>query len=316
MKQAPCGARTLLPAILVIVFFSWLLRPPACIASPPIRIAIQQTTASDYQATLAFFDCPLHKVKTVPPGRFNRPTVDLIIIAKALHLGGLHAPLELVPVCNARRETEEVALGNVVMAGQQLDLTLLRHPDYAEAFYVSAPITRTGEFHKVFYCLDTNKALLDTNSAAELNSKGIGAIGLHWENDACVLSDMGINNVIRVPTFPSLIKMIGVGRADWIPLEVSPNPDMSMFLYGHRLVPIPGIKFSLIDSRHFLVSRTHPDGKRVFNALQKGLAKLRKQGFIRNALIASGFFSNKINDWTLLNAADVERAKAFRPSQK
>jgi hypothetical protein len=284
--------------------------PEAKGADTPIRISIQQSTLDNHEQLLAFFERPLHEIDVIPPGRFSRPDADIIIIAKALHTGGLRGPLEFIPACNARRETEEVALGNTVIAAQQFDRSVLNHPHYAEAFHISAPITRIGEFQKGFYCLDTNQKVLDIKSAEELNRKSKGAIGLHWENDAQILQSMGIDKVIKVPTFSSIIKMIAAGRADWIPLELSSSEDLSMTLYGHRLVPIPGIKFSLIESRHFLVSRIHPDGERVFNALQKGLAELRKQGFIRNTLTATGFFSGKTDDWTLLNEAAVKRAKA------
>ena len=310
MNKSSLRAKAL-TAVIGILFLPFVLvLSEAKGAESSIRISIQQSTLDSYEQLLAFFDCPLHEIDVIPPGRFSRPDADIIIIAKALHLGGLQAPLEFVPACNARRETEEVALGNTVMAGQQFDDSVRDHPGYAKAFYFSAPITRIGEFQKGFYCLDTNQRVLGIKSAEELNQKSKGAIGLHWENDARTLRSMGIDRIIRVPTFSSIIKMIGAGRADWIPLELSSSADLSMTLHGHRLIPIPGIKFSLIESRHFLVSRNHPDGERVFKALQKGLAELRKQGFIRDALTATGFFSDRTADWTVLNEADVNRAKA------
>lgn len=297
-------------AVGVLFLVLLLLMPDAGRADTPVRISLQKDTLNSLDRLRAFFNCELHEIKAIPPGRFSRPEADVIIIAKALHLGGLRSPLKFTPACNARRETEEVALGRAVMAGQQFDTTTLRHTDYAKAFYVSTAITRPGEFQKGFYCLDTNKAVLGMKTVGELAQKTTGAIGLHWENDLRILNDMGIRNLLRVPKFECIIKMIGIGRADWVPLEISASEDLSMTLHGHRLVPIPGIKFSLIDSRHFLVSRRHPDGKRVFTALQKGLAELRRQGFIRDALVATGFFSDKTAGWTLLNTADVKRAQA------
>ena len=310
MKHSPLGNknRPLLGAFFLALA---LLLPTAGLADSPIRISIEKETLVSVKRLRAHFGCELHEIDAILPGLFSRPEVDIVIIAKALHLGGLQEPLEFVPVCNARRETEEVALGRTVMAGQQFDTTVLQYLGYSKAFYVSTAVTRLGEFQKGFYCLDTNKPLLDVKNAGELNAKGTGVIGLHWGNDADILNSMGIVNVRKVPTFESMIRMIGMGRADWIPLEISSSEDMSMTLYGFRLVPIPGIKFSLIDSRHFLVSRAHPDGERVFTALQGGLAELRRKGFIRAALVATGFFSDRTANWTLLNKTAVERAKTY-----
>lgn len=44
----------------------------------------------------------------------------------------------------------------------------------------------------------------------------------------------------------------------------------------------------LNDSRHFAVSRLHPEGERAFAALQKGLAILREQGRITSAYQQAG----------------------------
>ena len=144
--------------------------------------------------------------------------------------------------------------------------------------------------------------MLGLSSAKELEESSTGIIGLHWDNDAQVLEGMGVTNVIRSPTFSSMIKMIIAGRADWVPLELSNSADMSFTMDGARFVPIPGIKFSLLESRHFFVSKKHPQGERVFNALQKGLVELRKQGFIRKALEQAGFFNTRSDSWTMLNA--------------
>ncbi len=131
--------------------------------------------------------------------------------------------------------------------------------DIKKSFLVSDPITRFGEFQKAFYCLPSNTALLSATNADEINLNGKGIVGQHWNNDKKVLKDMGITNLIDAPTFECMIKMIKAGRADWIPLEISNSKDSSMTLYGVHLVPIPAVKFSLLESRHFFISKTHPE---------------------------------------------------------
>ena len=195
-----------------------------------------------------------------------------------------------------------MANGLVVFYPHQLNMNTLELPRYKNIFLVSDPITRFGEFQKAFYCLPSNAALLSATNADEINLNGKGIVGQHWHNDKKVLKDMGITNMIDAPTLDCMAKMIKAGRADWIPLEISNSKDSSMTLYGVHLVPIPGIKFSLLESRHFFISRTHPKGEEIYNALQKGIKELRKQGFIHKILTQAGMFNPNADSWTILNS--------------
>ncbi|WP_394699937.1 hypothetical protein [uncultured Pseudodesulfovibrio sp.] len=284
-------------------------------ADGPVTLTANKPIIRAYRDILARFDGdPLKVTADLPAGMYDRTAVEMVIAVRALRLGGMSKPISFAVTSNARRAVEEVICGNAVMTGQQLDVSVLNDKQDVEALFLSDPVTPVGEFHKLFYCLPENKGVLAARNAEELNQAGRGIIGTVWNNDRQVLMSMGINNVIQAPTFPSLIKMILAGRADWIPMEASNKPGMERMMEGKRFVPVPGIRFSLIESRHFMVSRLHPDGEATFNALQAGLDELHRQGFIRALLDATGFYESDQLGWKTLNQDAVERTRALPSS--
>ena len=70
---------------------------------------------------------------------------------------------------------------------------------------------------------------------------------------------------------------------------------------GLELVPIPGIKVALPGSRHWPVSKAHPRGEEVFNALMRGIEELEKKNIIQRAYEECGFFHPQVKDWILIN---------------
>ncbi|WP_320007454.1 hypothetical protein [Maridesulfovibrio sp.] len=285
----------------------FILLPCDVSGNAGITIAIEQNSLKQINDLAAKLATPLDKLENVPDIEMSRSSADVIILLRALRLGGIDSPVEFISVPNARRSTEETARGRTVLCSQQLNKKTNTVPGYENAFLTTAPITRFGEFQKGFYCLPGNTALLSATSAEEINMRGRGIVGQHWNNDIQILRSIGITNLITAPTFKSMLKIIEVGRAGWIPLEIANSKNFSITMQGITLVPIPGIKFSLLESRHFLVSRKHPRGKEVYGALQKGIKKLRKQGFIRKILSQAGIFNPRTNSWKILNEDAIQR---------
>ncbi len=280
---------------------------PPCFAKPVVvPMAVVDETAAEYQVFLAKHGGTPQNITHLEPKSVGRGVAEILIIAKALHLGGLDFKFRFIKTPNARRETEEVATGFAVICSQQFNKNTLLVPTYKDLLYISPPITRFGEFQKGIYCLPENKRILDIRTAKELDAAGTAIIGSHWNNDFQILTAMGIRRIERAPTFNSIFKMLAAGRGDWIPLEFPNSGDLSITRFGMRLVPVPGVKFSLLESRHFLISRKHPLGKQVYEALEKGIVELRKQGFIRETLTAAGFFNDQTASWKMLNQPAVD----------
>lgn len=272
-----------------------------------IPVAVLQETYKEYEriySQTGTRPCLLNDFRGL---EITRTLADVIIAQKAIRLGGINSDFVYEIVPNSRRATANAANGLVALYAHQLNLHTLDVPGYKESFMISDPVTRYGEFQKGFYCMPDNVELLSATTAEEINERGKGIVGQHWNNDKLVLGDMGITNVIDAPTFESMVRMVAAGRADWIPLEISNSKDFSMTVNGVRLVPIPGIKFSLLESRHFFVSRNHPEGEKIFSAMQIGIKKLRKQGFIRKILSQAGIFNPNTDSWIILNAREMKK---------
>ena len=64
-------------------------------------------------------------------------------------------------------------------------------------------------------------------------------------------------------------------------------------LHSLEVKAVPGIALTFNDSRHFVVSKNHPDGRAAFDALQKGLSILASKNRIKQAYIEAGFIPPK-----------------------
>jgi hypothetical protein len=71
------------------------------------------------------------------------------------------------------------------------------------------------------------------------------------------------------------------------------TPDKSFTMGKIHLVPVEGIAVVLKDSRHFVISKLHPEGAEAFQAINKGLKILREKGTISKAYEQAGFFIDK-----------------------
>ncbi|GAB7021846.1 hypothetical protein [Salidesulfovibrio brasiliensis] len=236
----------------------------------------------------------------------RRSLVELVLSIQAVALGGLEPRVTFLTTPNVGRETLEVARGNALMASQAYNSATFEAPEYRSSVFMSAPVIRLGEFEKGFYGPVDRRGFHCVESAEELNRDWVGVIGLHWNQDAQTLKRLGVENIIRIPLFEAIPDMIQSGRADYVPLSFSKREDLTLTLGGKDYAPIPGLKFALLETRHLMVSRTHPDGERVFRALQRGLAIMRQRGTIVRAYTECGFFQPRVADWTLLNKARLE----------
>ena len=72
------------------------------------------------------------------------------------------------------------------------------------------------------------------------------------------------------------------------------------------LTLVPGIKVSFPGTRHFMVSKKHPLGAKVYAALERGLVVLRERGVISMAYRECGFFNEEYAGWTDLYSSNPQ----------
>lgn len=122
-----------------------------------------------------------------------------------------------------------------------------------------------------------------------------------WKIDHITISEMHISNISQTVTYESMFNMVAYGRADFALFEFGFDEDMSLTRNGFTLHIVPGFKVSMLSSRHYVVSKTHPDGEEFFTALQKGIEILKSQNSFKIAFTEVGFLNQKVEDWKIIN---------------
>lgn len=276
------------------------LGPSPARAVEPITILTQQDVYNDYQRFLGKRN-PLTLSHFAGEGS-RRDVVELVLVQQALALGGLSRPVKLVKVDNNSdsytRYLKEILSGNATMGGNsawQIDLKSID-----DKIYISSPLIRQGEFEAGLYTSPDNKKALAARSLDDVRQL-TAVVADSWKPDVATLEGLKLNQLLQTQSWDSMVGMVEKGRADVLLAPFQPTADMSLTLGEYSLVPIPNVKVGLAGSRHLFVSRSAPHGAETFDALEKGLAKLRAKGTIEQAYKESGFFNARTQTWLKIN---------------
>ncbi|AZQ85637.1 hypothetical protein EKO29_17550 [Colwellia sp. Arc7-635] len=236
-------------------------------------------------------DTPCEKISDFNSPYANRGTVELIIICQALDVAGYKTKLKLKQYPNYERALIQAKSGDVHISAE----TLWEDDIDEEFFYKTSAIIKNGEFEKGIYTLAENTHVLKVGSLEELQA--LRAVMLRvWKVDWKTLQAMKIKT-FSAPNKINMFKMIKAKRIDFTILEFSHAEDMSNQLAGIRLVPVPNIKVGLQGTRYFVVSKKSLNAEALYNALNRGITKLRETGMITRALTESGFINQRVKFW-------------------
>ncbi|MDO6719380.1 hypothetical protein Q4575_08215 [Psychrosphaera sp. 1_MG-2023] len=219
----------------------------------------------------------------------SRGAIELVIICKALHLGGLDVRLDFYPSPNYTRSLVLANQRKVHIPGE----TIWKDEIDESIFYVSKPVIDVGEMKKGIFTLG-NHPMLDVVKTKQDLQKYVGISPNKWTHDWQVISKL-TPQLLNAPSSTAVHKMIAKGRADFTLGEF--NSDMKIGLENVVLVPIPNMYVSLAQSRHFIVRKDVRNSKLIFLALEKGLSILKENKFINKAYTASGFTPAEIANW-------------------
>jgi hypothetical protein len=234
------------------------------------------------------------KITYKSPDLDSSPVLETVLIYKALTLGGLNPALDIVEIPNNERERMMVNNGDIVIAGvTQWDFYMEENKD---TLYKSDTVIPNGAFEKGLYTTKEKASSVSVKSAKDLAQLSCVSTS-NWRVDWKTLSGLGFKTLTDSPTRTAMFKLVDAGRVDVSLQSFSANPDMSITDSGVTLYPVPGVKILLNGSRHFAVSKKNPDGKAVFEALQKGLAIMKQDNEVSRALTESGFYNKNVKDW-------------------
>lgn len=254
-----------------------------------IRVSANEIITSQYREWVG--NTPPWEIDNFSYKDSHRGTIELILMFKALKIGGIDVMVSFVEVPNYTRALIEARRGKADLPAE----TIWRPDADSKFFYITDPIFRKGEIELGVYVLPTNAKILEVRSVKELQMFS-AVSSSNWLMNWGALGEMGVERH-SAPRIELMYKMVKAGRADFFLTSFTRKDDFSSEQAGVRLIPIPNIKVGLNNSRHFAVSKASPHGKRIFEALQKGLKLLRKDGVIRKAFEESGYLDHRVKNW-------------------
>ena len=198
----------------------------------------------------------------------------LVIMQQALYKGGLDIDFDFVISPNHKRSGALLSSGKAVISS---------FFSYAEAqpkdTYISSAVMAPRTLKKGIYGLASNKALMRVKSLDDLKPLK-GVLVEAWKNDMKILKSHGITQIEVVPKYLNIFTRIAHRGIDYTLLDYPHNDELIQYNNKIKLYPVPNLMLELEGSRHFFISKNHPDGKRVFTALEKGLGIMKDDGTI------------------------------------
>lgn len=280
---------------ILLALCGWLLPLPYSAANT-ITAAADEDIIADYQLFIGNRD-PL-TINYYGGAGARRDVIELVLLQQALHLGGYKGRVIFRPENSYLRALKLIQDGQVVVSGALMWQSDIK--PYADSFFKTAALVHEGEFIAGLYTHKSNQRALAATTQ-EAVSHLSAASNTHWKADVATLKSLGIKKIHYSTYWVQIVRMVIAGRADITLAPFQSNADMKVMIGDLELIPIPGVKVTLPGSRHWPVSKKHPQGQAIFSALEKGIALLEKNNIIQRAYEECGFFHPQVKDWKLLN---------------
>lgn len=228
----------------------------------------------------------------------RRDVVELLILQRALALGGFEEPLVVRPTDGYLRILRQLAEGKITITGTTVWDFDAR--ELVEDVWVSNALVRRGEFVVGLYTREKNEKVLAAQTLPQLLQL-TPVTSRNWKMDWSLLEQMGYKHLQYASSWESMVRMVLAGRADFV---LAPFPATSSLYIqaegGRYLQPIPGIKVAFPAERVFAVSKNHFSSLAVYEALQRGIKLMRASGELEQAYRDSGFFNHYTQSWNLV----------------
>lgn len=230
--------------------------------------------------------------------RFDGPGTRRDVVEPVLvHLALQHADLPMRGVPTLGRLLIELRGARGALSGTSYQAQDLPAGD--PLLRLSAALVRDGETEVGLYTTVALHKQLRVRAAADLADLS-AVCSRDWRADWQALQALGLRELLHVPTWTQMVRMVAAGRAQLLLAPFQPHADLALYADGLRLLPLPGIKVGLPGSRHLLLSTRHPAHAELAPALDAGIAELHDSGLLRRAYAECGFFNPRVADWRRL----------------
>lgn len=224
----------------------------------------------------------------------SRNVADIVIICQALKEGGYPVVPEFVVAPNYAREMALVQSGMATIMHQTA-----WSADFTDQAYQSPIVIDKGKFVKGLYAAAEKAGQYKIAGITDL--KELTCVSSDtWNIDWATLRQIGLKSMESTARKESMLKMVLLRNIDFTLQEFTVEPDLAYNTPEGKLLPIPGFKLALDDTRSFMVSRGTPDGKMVADALAKGIGILKARGTIEKYYTDCGFYRSDLSSWKTL----------------
>lgn len=264
---------------LIIIFFYYVTTPLfAASKIDAIAIYLRDDVYQDY---IRFLDGRAPEDVTNFSGDFvRRDVVDMIIAQQALQLGGFDKRFDYQVGKINFRNTKLLEQGKLLISFDSYWLEDAK--SIASKVYISEPVIRKGEYFAGIFAAPDNEAVFKLQHLADFNQ--LTSVSTpRWRTDWRTLSQLPLKELVREDEWLSQVRMVSMQWVDFMLMPLMPAMKNQYKLADITLKAVPNMVMLLDDSRHFVISKLHPDGSNAFIALQKGLKILRTQGAIETA---------------------------------
>ena len=228
------------------------------------------------------------EVKDFSGAYIRRDVVDMIIAQQALSLGGFTKPFRYHKGNVNYRNTKLLEDGQLLLSFDSV--WSVDAKQLVESVYISDPVIRDGEYFAGIFTSPNNKKVQQVKQLADF--KQLTAVSTpRWQTDWQTLSALPLKELLREDEWLGQVRTVSMQWVDFMMMPLMPSLNNRYSLENIELVAVPNLVLQLNDSRHFIISKNHPDGKAAFVAIQKGLAQLRKTGAIEKSLPRGRLYS-------------------------
>ncbi|MCA1930999.1 hypothetical protein [Rheinheimera sp.] len=265
------------------------------VLAKPLNIYIRDDVYQDYLSFLNGRD--VLDLKDFSGSYMRRDVADMVLLQQALKLGGFHQSFQYLPGKVNFRNTKMLESGELLLSFDTYWLSDANK--LSDKVYISSPIVKRGQYMAGIYTNPQNTKVLAIKELSDLAE--LTAVSTpKWHTDWATLSALPLKELIREDEWLSQARMVYMQWVDFMLMPFYPSKDGSFALEQIRLQLVPGIAVLLDDSRHFVISKQHPQGKSAYAALNKGLALLEQQGRIEQLYTQAGFFID-LKKYRILN---------------
>lgn len=282
--------------LLVALVMLITMLPKAGIADQTVVAAVNEDIIADYQLFVGTRD-PL-QINYFGGAGARRDVIEIVLLQQALHLGGFKGKVTLRPENSYLRILKLVADGQVAFSGALMWKEDIK--PYSSHLFKTKAIVKEGEFIVGLYTRPDNQQALHATTTAKVRQLS-AASNIQWQSDIKTLRELGITEIQYATSWVQIVRMVVANRADVTLAPFQINSQMKVMVSELELVPIPNIKVAMPGSRHWPVSKSHPHGEEIFNALTRGINQLEKKNIIQRAYEECGFFHPRVAKWKLLN---------------